>query len=71
MKKAFAIGLFLVLVLSIAIPSLAFAQEFLPSSDMLAPVGMVAFGALSLIGGSVGYALRRRNPEGSGDQEHN
>lgn len=67
MKKAFVLALFLVLALSIAIPSLAFAQDLLPAADMLAPVGMVAFGAFGLVGGSVGYFLRQRSSRGSED----
>jgi protein-S-isoprenylcysteine O-methyltransferase Ste14 len=60
MKRAFVATLFLLLVISIAAPSLAFAQELIPTPEMVAPVAMVSFGLLGLIGGSAAYAWRHR-----------
>lgn len=60
MKKLFIVGLVVLIGISIAAPSLAFAQEILPTPDMAAPVAMVAFGLLGLIGGTAGYVWRHR-----------
>lgn len=60
MRKFFIIGLVVLIGISIAAPSLAFAQELLPTADMAAPVGLVTFGFLGLLGGVAGYTWRHR-----------
>lgn len=46
------------LSLSIAVPAIAFAQDFV-SPDMLPPVAMMAFGFVGLVGGTIGYFWRQ------------
>jgi hypothetical protein len=48
------------LSLSIAVPAVAFAQEIFVRPDVLPPVAMMAFGFLSLVGGTLGYLWRQR-----------
>ena len=68
MKRVVLSVIFLLLVISVAAPSIAFAQELLPMPEMVAPAAMVIFGLMGLVGGSAAY-LRRRSadlrPEGS------
>jgi hypothetical protein len=54
------VGLVLLLGVSIGAPSLAFAQELLPTPDMAAPIALVTFGVLGLVGGMAGYVWRHR-----------
>jgi hypothetical protein len=60
MNKTFVVGLVLLVGVSIGAPSLAFAQELLPTPDMAAPVALVTFGVLGLVGGVAGYVWRHR-----------
>jgi hypothetical protein len=59
-KKSVIVGLVIVLAISIAAPSLAYAQEILPSPDMAAPLALVTFGLVGLLGGTVSYLRRHR-----------
>jgi hypothetical protein len=58
-KKAIVFSLIALLSLSIALPAIASAQEFLVSPDMVPPVAMMAFGFVGLVGGTLGYFWRR------------
>jgi hypothetical protein len=60
MKKFVIVGLAILFAISIAAPSLAFAQELLPTPDMAAPMALVTFGLLGLIGGTASYIRRHR-----------
>ncbi|MEJ2209908.1 MAG: hypothetical protein P8129_12830 [Anaerolineae bacterium] len=60
MKKSVIVGLVIVIAISIAAPSLAYAQEILPTPDMAAPMALVTFGLMGLIGGTASYVRRHR-----------
>jgi hypothetical protein len=59
MKKSAVVVLILLLSLVIIAPTFVFAEELLPAPDMAAPVALVSFGFLSLIGGVAGYVWRQ------------
>jgi hypothetical protein len=48
------------LSLSIAVPAVAFAQDFLVRPDLLPPIAMMTFGFVGLVGGTIGYIWRER-----------
>ena len=60
MRKFVIAGLVVLFAISIAAPSLAFAQEILPTPDMAAPMALVTFGLLGLLGGTASYFRRHR-----------
>lgn len=60
MRKAFIVTLVVLVGISIAVPSIAFAQEMLPTPDMAAPIAMLIFGSLGLVAGVAGYVRRHR-----------
>ena len=60
MRKLFIVGLLVLVGISIAAPSLVYAQELLPTPDMAAPMALVTFGLLGLVGGTAGYVWRHR-----------
>ncbi len=60
MKRMVVLVLVLLLGISIATPALAYAQELLPGSDMVAPIALIIFGFLVLIGSVAGYVWRHR-----------
>jgi hypothetical protein len=60
MQKRAVFIVIALLSLSIAVPAVAFAQDFLASPDLLPPVAMMAFGFVGLVGGTVGYLWRQR-----------
>jgi hypothetical protein len=76
-RRISIISLVLLVVVSIGAPSLAFAQELLPTPDMTAPLAMITFGILGLVGGVAGYVWRHRpnwpgmpgQSEGSSDSQ--
>lgn len=47
------------LSLSIAVPAIAFAQDFLANPDIVPPIAMMTFGFVGLVGGTVGYFWRQ------------
>jgi hypothetical protein len=61
MRKVFIVTLVVLAGVSIGAPSIAFAQELLPTPDMAAPIALLTFGALGLVAGVAGY-LRRHRP---------
>ena len=61
MRKVFIITLVVLVGVSIAAPSIAFAQEMLPTPDMAAPIALLTFGSLGLVAGVAGYARRHRS----------
>lgn len=60
MKRTILI-LALLAAAAVVAPAIAYAQELIPTPDMVAPLGLVTFGFLGLIGGVVGY-IRRHHP---------
>jgi hypothetical protein len=60
MRKIFVLTLVVLVGVSLAAPSIAFAQELLPTPDMVAPIAMLAFGSLGLAAGVAAGYLRRR-----------
>jgi hypothetical protein len=58
MRRNVAIALFLLLGLSIAVPAAAYAQDIFPTPDMVAPIAMITFGFVGLVGGVAGYIRR-------------
>jgi len=60
MRKRVAFLLVLLAGISFAAPALAFAQELPPGPEWVAPVALLAFGLLGLVGGVVGYIRRHR-----------
>jgi hypothetical protein len=61
MRKLFIVGLIALIGISVAAPSIAYAQELLPTADMAAPIALVTFGLLGLVSGAIGYLWRRRS----------
>jgi hypothetical protein len=59
-RRTVVLVLTLLLGISIAAPALAYAQELLPAPDMVAPIALITFGFLGLIGGVTGYVWRHR-----------
>jgi drug/metabolite transporter (DMT)-like permease len=59
-RKTVVFVVIALLSLSIAIPAVAFAQDFLSRPDLLPPVAMMAFGFVGLVGGTIGYFWRQR-----------
>ena len=60
MQKKMAFVVVALLGLSIIAPATVFAQEIPITPDLLPPVGMVVFGFLGLVGGTLGYIWRQR-----------
>ena len=60
MRKYVVLALGLLLLITIVAPAVAFAQEILPTPDMLAPIGLITFGIVGLGGGTAGYIWRHR-----------
>jgi hypothetical protein len=58
MRRNVAIALFLLLSLSIAVPAVAYARDLLSTPDMVAPIAMITFGLVGLVGGVAGYVRR-------------
>jgi hypothetical protein len=64
MRKRVILGLFLLLVVSIVAPAVAFGGELVGNatiSVVLPPLALVTFGFLALAGGIAGYAWRHRS----------
>ena len=53
--------LVLLVVATILAPAIAYAQELLPTPEMAAPLGLLTFGLLGLVGGVAGYVRRHRS----------
>jgi hypothetical protein len=60
MRKRVVFLLVLLAGISLAAPALAFAQELLPGPEMVAPVALLTFGLLGMLGGIAGYIRRHR-----------
>jgi hypothetical protein len=60
MQKVVVVTLVVLVGVSIGAPSMAFAQELLPTADMAAPIALLTFGSLGLVAGVVGYIRRHR-----------
>jgi hypothetical protein len=60
MQRKVVVIVIALLILSIALPAAAFAQDFLVRPDVLPPVAMMAFGVMGLVGGTLGYMWRQR-----------
>jgi hypothetical protein len=60
MRKLVIVTLVVLVGVSIAAPSVAFAQELLPTPDMAAPLALLTFGSLGLVAGIAGYLRRHR-----------
>lgn len=58
MRRNVVIALFLLLSISVAVPAVAYAQDLFATPDMAAPVAMVTFGLVGLVGGVAGYIRR-------------
>jgi hypothetical protein len=58
MRRNVAIALLLLLGLTIVVPAVAYAQDLLATPDMVAPIAMITFGIVGLLGGVAGYARR-------------
>lgn len=58
MRRNVAIALLLLLGLTIAVPTVAYAQDLLATPDMVGPIAMITFGIMGLLGGVAGYARR-------------
>jgi hypothetical protein len=59
MKKSSVVALIVLFGLVIIAPTFVFAEELLPAPDMAAPVALVSFGLLGLVGGVAGYVWRQ------------
>lgn len=60
MQRAFIVGLLVLAFVSAGVAYIALNQELLPTPDMAAPVGLLTFGFLGLVGGVAGYFWRYR-----------
>jgi hypothetical protein len=60
MRKRVVFLLVLLAALSLAAPALAYAQEILPGPELMAPVALLTFGFLGMLGGVAGYIRRHR-----------
>lgn len=60
MRKVVIVTLVVLVGVSIGAPSMAFAQELLPTPDMAAPIALLTFGSLGLVAGVAGYVRRYR-----------
>jgi len=58
MRKNVVIALFLLLSISVSVPAVAYAQDLLATPDMVAPIAMITFGFVGLLGGVAGYVRR-------------
>jgi hypothetical protein len=60
MRKRVVFLLVLLVGISLAAPALAYAQELLPAPELVAPVALLTFGFLGMLGGVAGYIRRHR-----------
>lgn len=60
MRKRVVFLLVLLAGISLAAPALAYAQELLSGPELIAPVALLTFGLLGMLGGVAGYIRLHR-----------
>jgi len=61
MSKRVVTLLVLLVSISLAVPAFAYAQEFIPQPELVAPMALLTFGFLGMLGGVAGYIRRNRS----------